>query len=91
VRGNATADATPVARPLKKPLGPSDCAPAIGCATRDTAPANTPFPMDLVADDNPADTSFGLRVENNELNTSLACNFIIIVYDNRTSEMMLLR
>ena len=70
--GRATAEATPVARPLIKPLAPSCCAPAIGWAMSDTAPARTPFPIDLVAEDRPAPTSFGRRVENSELNTSLA-------------------
>ena len=39
---------------------------------RETAPASTPLPIDLVADEKPAIPSFGLRVEKSELNTSLA-------------------
>ena len=67
-----TAEAIPVARPLKNPLAPSCWAPAIGWATRDTTPARTPFPMDFVAEEKPADASLGRRVENRELNTALA-------------------
>jgi len=72
VTGSATADATPVARPEKKPFTPSCCAPAIGCATSETAPATTPFPIDLVAEETPAKASFGRRVEKRLLNTSRA-------------------
>ena len=70
--GSATAEATPVASPLKNPLVPSCCAPAMGCATRETAPARTPLPIDLYAEEKPADASLGRRVENKELNTSFA-------------------
>ena len=51
----------------------------MGCANKDTAPAMTPFPMDFVAEENPADVSLGRRVENRELKTSFA-------YFNRISE-----
>lgn len=61
-----------MASPLKKPFAPSCCAPAIGCATSETAPASTPFPIDFVAEERPADASFGLLVENKELKTSFA-------------------
>lgn len=37
------------------------------------APARTPFPMDFVAEERPADASLGRRVEKRELNISLAC------------------
>jgi hypothetical protein len=64
-----------VANPLKNPLAPSCCAPAIGWATRDTAPAKTDLLIDLVADEKPAPASFGRRVENRELKTSLAYHY----------------
>lgn len=61
-----------MARPLKNPLAPSCCAPAMGWAMRDTAPAMTPLAMDFVAEEKPADASLGRRVEKRELNTSFA-------------------
>ena len=62
-----------MAKPVKKPLAPSECAPAKGWATRETAPAITPLETDLTADDTPAIASFGRRVEKSVLNNSLAC------------------
>ena len=75
VTGKATAEATPVASPWKKPFTPFCCAPATGWATSETAPAKTPLPMDFVAEESPAIPSLGRLVEKRELKTSLACNF----------------